>query len=86
MKKIKARDLCWLTYKAIDITAGMLISKQLAKTPRKVSSVVIDESNQVVTIIVGDGWIYLSKVANDHLVEVLSYSDTHAPVIVEVTS
>lgn len=79
-------ELCWISYEAIDVKPGMLISKQLAKTPRTVISIGKDDDQKTVTLIVESNWKYLSDVSYDHHVDVLCNSLTLNPIIEKVTS
>jgi hypothetical protein len=78
------KELCWITYKAIDVLPQMYISKQLAKTPRKVEDVRVDNNHKVVDVIVDGGWGYLLDVNYDHPVDVLCDAKTRKPILDEV--
>lgn len=78
------KNLCWITYKAIDVLPGMYISKQLAKTPREVVAIWHDDHEDRLTIVVACQFNYLSNISYEHPVDVLCYSNSHEPVIEEV--
>lgn len=73
-------DFCWTTVQAKEIKPGNLITKLLAKTPRLISNVIIEDN--VVTLYVTDDLnerVYI-KITSEHEFDLLIHNSTGVPV------
>ena len=73
-------DFCWKSVEAKEIKPGNLITKQLSKTPRLISNVIIDDN--VVTLFekLGSHEHLFLKVTAEHKFDLLVHQSTKVPV------
>lgn len=80
MQKNSFNDFCWIGIQAKDIKPGNLVTALLAKTPRLISNVIIE--NDVVTLYEKLGMhehLFL-KVTAEHKFDLLVHQSTKVPV------
>jgi hypothetical protein len=79
-EKNDLNDFCWTQVQAKEIKPGNLITKLLAKTPRLISNVIVEDN--VVTLFEKHGThehLYL-KVTAEHKFDLLVHQSTKVPV------